>query len=321
MYDTPRWLKVTAIMLSVLLFAGMLCFIYLEEQEAAELEAHMEMLNQKTYQYRQEKIELEQELEEIEKGVVYVSDKAMLMIGFILSDDSDLTYITQKAEQYQFTPVLLIDCSTDNTDSLQFVTASDRVWDVIFYAPSYTEELKPQIMSTRNNLKGLPVSDTGLLFISGEPSKEKLQTIVTECDLVGYAEYSESPSSGQNEDGSIYFDYLHLKRNHYSQEYIPAIEERLNACVKKRAAMLFAFDMNHINSSIGVKKFADAILETIRVQDTKYQIFSSASEVSDELKTFNQRNAELERTNAKRREEIKKEIEELERLIGEIMQS
>ncbi len=315
MNDVPRWVKVIALTVSAILFAGMVFFIYQEEQKAAENAERLEMLNQKTYAYRQEKAELEDQLKRLEQDSVYVSEKAMLMIGFILSGDSDLDYITQKAEQYQFAPVLLIDCTKDSEEIFRLMTEADKTWDVIFYAPIYTEELKQQIMSTRTNLEGLPINDTGLLFISGEPSKEKLQAVVADCGLIGYAEYSDSPTSGQNEDGSVFFDYTHFKLSHYSTETIPAIEERLYACIDHRAAMLCLFDMNHINSSIGVKKFADTILETIKKQDAKSQILSTASDVVNELTTFNLHNEELGKINAKRRGEIESRIDELEALI------
>ncbi len=320
MSDTPMWVKVCAVILSAVLLVFLVYGISQSRKENAQEANRIAQVNQQVMKCRLEKSQLEAQLEALNKQSIYTSDKAMVMVGFALTGPDDLSYIQTLSEKYAFSPALLLNCAEDTASIREALKTYTQPYGLVLYAPAYTDDTQQQVTDLREQLAEQGLSDTGLLFVSGQPEDSALQALTANCGLSGYLDYHDTPVSGQNSDGSVYVDYAYFRAEHYTENAIPAIEERLNDCVNNRAAMVCLLDMKHLNASPNTKSFADRIMKTLKKYDTQYGAFSPAADAVAELKTYNQQTALLMEKHAQKREEIQTRITEIDNRIAALLQ-
>lgn len=122
--------------------------------------------------YEQELKELEEELAALEAAAACTSEVASIMAGFTCSDAAGLAYIADKAETWQFSPVLVLDCTMEQADIKQLLSAVDDTWEIMLYAPAFSEETNEAVLSALSCLKADGRQHMGVFLLRDDYSNE-----------------------------------------------------------------------------------------------------------------------------------------------------
>ncbi len=286
------------------------CYDYVQqEQQRAALERAI----QKARPYEKELRELKKSLSEQENNIEYVSDQASIMVGFLVSDEGDIPYIEEKAEEYGFRPVIVVDCTSDMENILACVEVLDPEWEVMLYAPEFSSEIHEDVVSVKKTLQSFGRKDTGLFFLRNGYDTEPNLQLIAQSGFVGYTLYHDSPISGQTEDGYVYFDYSYIRTDN------TAISDRLSQCYSAKTSFLLTLDMKSIHSEALPEKTVTEILDQTQALSMQEDCsFATVDEVVSELSKINRKKAKKQKEYEEQIFAAEERMEELERMIDEI---
>ncbi len=314
--------KILTIALIVLLIGIILFTNYIEQNEEAARKEHQNALSEQIRPYRQEIDALSAELKILKDTYTYTSKHADLMIGFVAYEVSDLTYMQEKAEIYQFHPVLVIDCREDIETLRQLLDAADTSWEVLLYSPIYNDQIGQTISQVQAHLKASQRDDCKLFLFRSNETDMTLSEILKKHGMVGYLTYHNMPSAGQNENGTIYLDYSYLKTDHYTSQAISVIDDRMGQWYANKASMLCILDMSIIKSDAITEDHVTNVLNLfMKFASKENASFSTVADVVAKLSQFNQLQAESAAELEQRSAAIKARIEELKTIINSLYQS
>ncbi|MCD7846918.1 MAG: hypothetical protein LUG49_02625 [Oscillospiraceae bacterium] len=306
--------NVVCIVFSVLLAGTLAYMIHTNNQEQKIREEAIEELQTEARPYEIELRKLEDELEDLE-NITYSSEKAEIMIGFIISDLADISYIENKSEVYGFEPVLIIDCEMDLTSVESFINAADN-WEIMLYADNFSASTNDSVLIVMDYLNSIEREHTGVFLIRNSSMNTVTLQLIKDDGFIGYTTYHESaPQSGQTSDGYVYFDYVRIA----SDDSFDSMSNYLSWLYANKTSMLLAFDMESINSGNAAE---ESVINLIDIAKSYIEYddcsFSTVAEVVAELQQINQTEEDLKTSNEERIEEIRERIDELEIIIQEI---
>ncbi len=306
--------KALCIALSVLIVIGIV-FIYVSASKKQEaLTNELKELEAKVMLYDEEKTRLEKEITDLEKDLNYSRDKSRIMVGFVVNDPSDLAFVRENSQKYQFSPIVIIDCTMQIDNIKACLQEVDASWEIMMYAQTFSDAVKDGSAAVSEYLESVGKKDTGVFFIRGDAHSEESIALLKEAGFIGYTLYHDSPISWQNSDGMIYFDYSHIKSNSND-----LVTYRLSECYSKKASMLFAFDMPCIKAGeISEESVSKVLGELSRYAGFSTCDFSTAAEVVSELTSINDTLQEKAEAYTAAKEKNQPRIEELKKLIAEI---
>ncbi len=295
--------------------AGVLAYmIYTNNQrQKAQAEA-MEALQAEARPYEVEQQNLKDELESLQESVYYSGEEAKFLVGFVVSDASDISYIEEKAADYSFSPVLIIDCTMDMDAIEEIMEAADETREIMLYASDFSEETNDSVLSVISRLESIDREHCGVFFLRGDYSTASNIQLLADDGFTGYTIYnSESPQAGQTEDGSVYFDYSYLTSAGTT------VSSRISALYRNKSSMIVAFDMASINSGALKETYVVNILDSIHSYTENDDCsFSTVAAVVEELSNVNEIEAERQAEYEEQAAEIQERIDELEEMIDEI---
>jgi len=300
--------------LCVLVAAALGILFYTNQQKEKAQTAALESLQEEVEPYESELRELQAELDDLKNDVSYSSEDASIMVGFVLSDASDVSYIKEKAKTYQFSPVIVIDCTMGMEEIEEIIKAADGDWEIMLYASNYSESVNEDVLSVLSYMESAEKKDTGILFLRADYSSESNIELLAEDGFLGYTSYhEESPASGQTDTGMVYFDYSYLTSSG------TGVTSRLYSLYNSKSSMIVTFDMASINSGSLSETYVDGLLENMQYY-TEYDdcSFSTVADVVQELSQINSVEADNQAAYEKQSEEIQKRIDELEDIIAGI---
>ncbi|MCD7844198.1 MAG: hypothetical protein LUG17_06220, partial [Clostridiales bacterium] len=197
--------------LCVLLSAVFACalgwMLYTEYRQEAAFSAASQALKEEAAPYVTQRQALLSELDELESSAACFSDEARFMVGFLVSDVSDLSYIREKAETYGFSPVLVLDCAMVETDLKQLLDAAEDQWEVMLYISPFSAETNDDVLAALSCLDSIGKDHTGVFFLRYEDNSDANVQLLLEDGFLGYTSYSDTPTAGQTDDVTVYFDY------------------------------------------------------------------------------------------------------------------
>ncbi len=118
--------KIITIILLVFVLFMVVFFLNGEDKDKKRQQAEAwAAVEQQAGVYQEELQELQKSLSALKSDTVYVSDRAELMIGFIVSDADDVRYMEEKADKYGFAPVIVVDCTDDFENITAYMEASN----------------------------------------------------------------------------------------------------------------------------------------------------------------------------------------------------
>ncbi len=312
-YDREKIGKGILILLAIVV-AGLLLRLYAFENvrqstESAGLEAAVE----KARPYETERQQLQRELSDIGKAAEYTQPYGDFMVGFLVSDVSDLAYIEEKAEAYDFTPVIVLDCTVDWSTNSAIVKAADGDWELMLYAAEFSREVNEDVVWVKEYLEDHNKNLVNVFLLRKNYDIDRNIEMLRKDGFAGYTLYHDTPSSGQMEDGLIYFDYSYIREDN------AAIADRLSLCYSQRASSLIMLDMESIRTEMLSEKGVDEILhqaQTLLEEDG--HSFATVAQVTHALSQINQTVAEMQSGYTERVAQIQARIQEIENIIRQI---
>ncbi|MCD7749704.1 MAG: hypothetical protein LUH42_06610, partial [Oscillospiraceae bacterium] len=303
--------------LVVLVVAFLAYMIYPDNREQKAQAEAMEELQAEARPYEVELQNLKSELQSLQNSVSYSSEEAEILVGFVASDesaDSYISYIDEKASAYNFSPVLIVDCTMDMDIIEEIIDAADESWEIMLYASSFSEEVNDSVLSVISYLASINREHCGIFFLRGDSSTASNIQLLVDDGFIGYTDYnSESPKAGQTEDGSVYFDYSYLTTSGTT------VSSRITALYRNKAAMIIAFDMASIQSGALTEAYVVSLLDRMQAYTENDDCsFSTVAAVTEKLSEINTIEAELQADYEAQAAEIQERIDELEELIEEI---
>lgn len=297
-----------------ILVAAVLVFMYdTNRQQDKAQTAALQALRDELQPYESELRELQAELGSLEEDVSYTSEEAGIMIGFVPSDTSDLSYIVKKAETYGFTPVLVIDCTMEMEDVEAIVGAADEDWEIMLYASDFSEESNEDVVSVMDYLESTGREHTGIFFLRSDYSSAGNIQLLVEDGFIGYTYYSDPPTAGQTEDGLVFFDYSYLTASGTT------ITSRLASLYSRKSAMIVTFDMASINAGSLSETYVISLFDTMQSYADKEDCsFITVADAVLELSEVNAIEAANREACEEQAAEIQARIEELQEIIAEI---
>ncbi|MCD8119357.1 MAG: hypothetical protein LUE29_07765 [Lachnospiraceae bacterium] len=306
-----RIIQILCIILSVAMIGVIVYMVYVDRQSSQAQTDSLASLIEEAKPYEAEVQELQSELTSLKSSVSYTSEEARLMVGFAVTDVSDLSYIEEKADAYGLFPVIVLDCTLDTETIEEILEEMDASWEIMLYATDFSEETNASVLSVMSLLESSKREYVDVFFLRGDYSSDANIQLLIDDGFVGYTSYnSDTPQAGQTEDGFVYFDYSWLTSSGTS------VASRVSAFYKNKASMIVTFDMESINSGKLTETYVvstlDGLLEYTENDDC---FFATAADVVAELSMINEYLAEQQEENEARAAEIEDRISELQQII------
>ncbi|MCD8161575.1 MAG: hypothetical protein LUE61_10530 [Clostridiales bacterium] len=301
-------------MLSIALAVGLVYLFYTDQQEADAQETQLQALQNEASVYEREQRELKSQLEELEENVSYSSETAALMVGFVVTDVSDLSYMETVADTYDFPPVLILDCTLEQSVLEDILDTADDAWEVMLYTPTFSETVNESVLSALSWLETIGREHTGVFLLRSDYTTDSNIQLLKDDGFAGYTSYhSSTPIAGQAEDGTVYFDYPYLTSSGTS------VASRIAAMYKNKTSMLIAFDMESINSGSMKESYVTDLMDTMQSYvEQEDCVFSTVADVVTELSEINSTEAANQASYEEQMAEIQARIDELEEIINGI---
>ncbi len=312
-YQTEKIFKIISIILTVGMVIMLFSIYRHEQQEEAQQKARSEAVAEKVRPYEEEQSELRIELSGLKKAVEYTPDKGEVMVGFLVSEVSDMEYIRNKANTYNFSPIIVIDCTADEENIKSLAHASDTAWEIMLYAPQFSDEIGEKVISVKNLLETLGKKYADVFFLKKNYQTEENIDFLVQNGFVGYTVYHDTPASGQMEGGVVYFDYSHIRSGG------TAVLERLASAARIKASILLVFDMENIGTGALSDEYICEILDKSKELsiDDGYS-YGTVADVTAELSKINQINMKLQEEYEEKAAVIQARIDELKVIIRNI---
>ncbi len=304
------FLKIIGIALAASVAVGLIGVYYYDKSKTQVRFDEWKQFQNDTAEYRKEINKITDEINDLHKSVKYFGDSAKLMVGFSVSDKSDIDYIRQKTDIYGFDPVLVIESDIELDDVPQAVKSADKSWEVMLQLPSLSDRSITRVASLKKELKKLGREVCSVAFCRAEGVNSTERDIIKKAGFNGYTVYENSPTSGQTQDGTVYFNYYRIAGDD------AVIEARLTQCCLNSSSMIFIFDVASVRdgslSDEKVTELLKLISECSNGDGVEY------STVANTVESLSQVNAKIEQIEAERAKEIEllqARIEELNRII------
>ncbi len=313
MEDRPPIVKIICILLTAVIVVGLLYVYGLEKQERQAYMEKMEQIEEQVRPYRTQRNQLKQELSDMDQAVSYEPQQASFMVGFLVTDAADIPFIQQKAQTFEFSPLLILDCTQDLETIKQLVQAAEEGWELMLYVLEFSEESLPNVLAVRECLESIGRKDCGVFHVRSDYGTRENIQLLRENGFSGCTLYQQTPPAGQYADGTIYFDYGRIRSN-----TVNLISHLADAYARK-AATLYIFDMAAVHDATMLEARVDAYLEQIQLYAGKENAdYATVAEVVEELSAVNGILAEMQAAQDAKIAELQAQIQQLQDTIDKI---
>ncbi|MCD8153912.1 MAG: hypothetical protein LUF78_04370 [Clostridiales bacterium] len=302
------------IVLTIVLAGVLLLMIYTEKKIEGEKETAYQTLLAEVEPYEDELREKKILLSNLKSDVSYSSEESEILVGFVATDESDLAYMEEKADIYGFSPVLVLNCTMEESTIEDMIDTADDSWEIMLYTPTFSEEVNESVLSVISYLDSIDRAYADVFFLRSDYDSDTNLRLIKKDGFIGYTSYhSEAPGIGQEEDGTVYFDYSYLTSSGTS------VTSRISAMYNGRASMIFALDMKSINSGSLTEEYVTSVLDTLQSYTENDDCsFSTITSVVEKLSDINSIEASNQESYEKQVVELEERIEELEEIIDEL---
>ena len=300
--------------LSLIVLAVLCIMMYSYSVNTSEQKARLEAAVAEAEAYENEANELRRSISSAQ--VEFLSDTsgiAQFVVGFVISSEDDIAYAEDKADEYDFEPVLLLNCNYELTEleSLS-VLASGTGHEIMLTASVFTSDTNETVTSLLSYMKRNSIECSDIFLLRSDYYSDSSLEMLISDGFAGYTVYNTTPVSGITDDGYITFDYSFLTVD--SSSYT-----RFSSSYSNLSAMIVAVDMDSMRSGTLTESFVTSLLNTLSSYAGNEDCeFATVSEVTESLlaedEEYKEKLAEYEAYVY----ECKLRIEELEELIAEI---
>ncbi len=305
--------KILTIFLCILIVAGLALARHIDQKQQQEMQDRYARLDELAAPYQAELETLKKELAALQKELQYTPTAARFMMGFFAADAADMAYIEQKAEAYSFDPVVVVDCGSGLEAARAAINAANPSWEIMLYSYELSDQSYETIRAAKEYLKSIEREDVGVFLLGSWNGSEANIRRLKEEGFVGYTSYRDPPAAGQNEDGTVYFDYAFVKKSN------EGFNSRISSIYGNSASTIFIFDVPKINAGAMSEEMAIYYFETIqRYAAMENCMLATASEVIQELSAINELLEQKQVENNAQITQLTQRIKELNRMISDI---
>ncbi len=315
MYSITRKIfTIAAIIIAAALIFVIAFFGYLKYQDMKAEDEWRASLNERVRPHNIEINNLRMELSDLYENCKYTPTKSSFMVGFLVSDASDVDYIRQKAKKYSFTPVAVINCDENMDNIKKCIDALDAEWEIMFYADAFSKKINDNVLKVKEYVDGKKLNNSKTFLLRQGYDTETNIELLREDGFVGYTVYHASvPSVGQHENGMYHFDYSLIRSDNAS------IEHRLSECYEQHASMIFTFSMYEMKNKGLTDTFVEGVLTDLKkYTDAEDCDFATIAQTGEELSQIHIIEAAKREESREREEEIKQRISDLQVIISKI---
>ncbi len=315
MYNRNTLIRnVICVAVSVILLGWLVYMIHSANKKNSMQSEAIEAAKTEAYPYEKELRQLEAELEDMQEGIAYASDRAEIMVGFIPTSPDDLSYIKKQSQEYGFLPVIVLDCTLEKEVRESIIERMDKTWELMLYASKFSEEENKSVKSVLDYIKDNNHEHTGVFFLRNDYRTTENVQLLKDDGFIGYTVYNtDSPKAGQYDDGTVYFDYSYISSTSTS------VGNRLASFYENKTSIIVVIDVASINDDKLDDEYITALFEALeKYADYDDCSFATVEDVVEELSNVNS----IESDNAEELEadtsDIQKRIDELENIIFDI---
>ena len=251
--DNLQGFKIPACILSVILAVALGIMMWRGHQEELATKADLEQKNAEAQVYLDEIEALESELSALQEGEseseteteadTEQTEYGRAMVGFRISAVEDAELITTLAEEYGFTPVIVLDCTDDIEDIKGYIDATAASeWEYMLTGTPFTDAMNENILLTLDYLEESSLEDCGFFLLRTSDNASSKRLLLQEDGFEGYTLYSDTPMDGvSDETGMLYFSYA------YVQTFGTSLDAQIDYLAQSGSAMITVFDMGSVN--------------------------------------------------------------------------
>ncbi|MCD7771298.1 MAG: hypothetical protein LUH23_04355 [Oscillospiraceae bacterium] len=300
--------------LSLIVLAVLGIMMYSYSANTSEQKARLEAAVAEAEAYENEVNELRRSISSAQAELLSdASGIAQFVVGFVISSEDDIAYAEEKADEYGFEPVLLLNCNYElgELESLS-VLASGTGHEIMLTASVFTSDTNETVTSLLSYMRRNSIECSDIFLLRSDYYSDSSVEMLISDGFSGYTVYNTTPTSGITDDGYITFDYSFLTVD--SSSYT-----RFSSSYSNLSAMIVAVDMDSMRSGTLTESFVTSLLSTLSSYAGNEDCeFATVSEVTETLlaedEEYREKLAEYEAYVS----ECKQRIEELEELIAEI---
>lgn len=308
----------TGILAAVSILAGAVLFfgLYMDRKQQQQQAVQIARQNEQAKPYEEEIRGINEQMKEEKKLLDYLSDTAQMLVGYKIYVPDDLDMIQKQAEEYGFSPIVVLDCSME-IEELTILTKSvaEKGWEIMLTGSPVTEATYDTAAQVREVLGQSQVSDTGVFLLKSGDYSEETVDMLKSNGFKGYTCFSDTVTNGCTENGMVYFEYWYVQRGDAS------MATKLEQMTTDRKAMIVVFDLQSLHTGLLSKKSITERLDLMQsyVEQEKV-VYASTAEIVGQLSDINavkqQRQEEYDKYAAKQQEKIDELQKKVHKIYG-----
>lgn len=246
-------------MIAALLIAAVLGVLLVRHHQAERRQsAALARMQEEAAPIERELDRIRQELSTRERALEEHERTACLIVGYQISQRSDVELALRQAEQYDFRPVFVLDpADSDWRDLLDALRDVDGEL-VLTASPCTEENVRAEDFRSACSDGELSDMDTGCFLLRmNDDTPENLARVAAS----GYTGCIRHTDAGENtvlENGLVTLSYSQIKSGGF------AVKNRLEEGVENGQALLFVFEMDAVRSGALTESDIEQTLELIR---------------------------------------------------------
>lgn len=305
--------NVICAVLSVIVLVIFCVLAYNYKTDASAEKSLLEATISEAKPYEDELTELKRELSRAKDDLADTSETAHFIVGYTVLSEEDIAYAEEQASGYDFSPVLILDCTNDLTELENIVLAASETGnEIMLTASAFSDEINETIKSLLSYMSENGIECSDIFLLRSDCSSDAVIDMLISDGFVGYTSYNSTPTSGVTADGYVTFDYSYLTTD--SSSYT-----RFSSSYANDASMIVAIDVASVRAGTLTEGFLTTLLSVLSSYAENDDCeFSGISDVVDDILTASEsmddKLAEYEAYAA----ECEERISELEEIIARI---
>ena len=287
--------------------------VFENNQKEQKRQKHIEALQKEAEPYETEIQEIRADLESKYSAIYSSSDSSGVMTGFVLTSAKDLELVKKVTEQYNFTPVIVLDCALPQdtlTEILQ--KASEEKYEIMLSGMTFDEDVLRMADSVREEGTEYGYSQDMAFMIRRDCDSEENRSLLEQHgyrDIICFDNSMKSEISGEMR----YLPYWFVRSK------VSAYTNAIEYAISEKADMIWLFNLAETESGeLSEEIITDflKILNTRVTEGTMHCIkLTDAFYILAEKEGLTQ---DAEEEYAQYKEEQEKRISELEEKVDEI---
>ena len=246
-----RWI-VRILCLGLACLLAVLLLRYQKSERAHD--AHITQLRKEAERYEARLKEIQKELDAAKGGVGGENKTGMIVIAFQAQSRDDLGRIAAEAEQYGFTPAVVVDAEASDAERL-LRAAADAGYEIVLTAEPFGEASAERAAALRGMLTEEQAgSDSGMFLLREAYESEENLALLESAGFSGCISYYSHAAFSETHPAFTLMQYSYLHNASFS------VQKRLGELSDGGEALMFVFDLTAAELS---QEAADRFLSAI----------------------------------------------------------